>query len=63
MIIEGIGRSIISELSVSTLFTYHPVEEIVPFRKLFLLKNKIISKPLISEVYAWLLTNRLNFFE
>ncbi|HGC5945341.1 LysR family transcriptional regulator [Enterococcus faecalis] len=63
MIIEGIGRSIISELSVSTLFTYHSVEEVVPFRKLFLLKNNIISKPIISEVYAWLLTNRLNFFE
>ncbi|WP_338350869.1 LysR substrate-binding domain-containing protein [Enterococcus faecalis] len=63
MIIEGIGRSIISELSASNLFTYHPIEEIVPFRKLFLLKNNIISKPIISEVYAWLLTNRLNFFE
>ncbi|MEW4402274.1 LysR family transcriptional regulator [Enterococcus sp. AN402] len=63
MISEGIGKSIISKLSVSPTISYSPIEEIVPFRKLFILKNNVISKSIISEVYGWLLTNRINLFE
>lgn len=60
---EGIGKSIISHLSASSSFPYEFVKQSISYRKLFILKNNMISKPIISEVYSWLQRNSFKFSE